>query len=89
MSYDSLQTNSFSTGTKKGFGRKRGSKNFKLWQKDYLLGWLKENNQDLYPSEGIKSQLAKEINSTKRKVANWFINMRKVSVNFNFKLPQN
>ena len=79
MSFDSLQSGSFSSGHKKDFGRKRGSKNFKLWQKDYLLKWLRENGQNLYPAERVKVQLAHEISSTKRKVANWFINKRKVS----------
>jgi hypothetical protein len=78
MNFDSLHSDSFSSGPKKKFGRKKGSKNFELWQKDYLLNWLQRNGQNLYPPERVKLQLAKEINSTKRKVANWFINMRKV-----------
>jgi hypothetical protein len=79
MNVDTFNSSSQGSTPKKGFGRKRGSKNFKLWQKDYLVNWLQEHGKNLYPPENVKLHLAKEIGSTKKKVANWFINMRKVS----------
>lgn len=61
-------------------GRKKGSKNFQAWQRRVLEDYIEQNNYNLYPSEKEKSKLAKDIKSSKKKISNWFINMRKVNL---------
>lgn len=61
-----------------GRGRRKGSKNFHPWQKEILEEWLRTHGNDLYPAEKVKSRLARDIKTCKKKVSNWFINMRKV-----------
>lgn len=80
MSEDTGSNTPLSYSTWVPRGRKPGTKNFEAWQKQKLQAWVEANNNNLYPSKKEKRKLAREVRSSKNKVSNWFINLRKVGL---------
>ena len=51
-----------------------------IWQKDILNEWIASIGNNMYPSESEKQKVARLLKVTKKKVSNWIINRRKVSM---------
>lgn len=51
-------------------GNRLGIKNFDKWKKDILYNWVRDNDDNPYPSESAKDKLATQCKMTKKQVIN-------------------
>lgn len=71
-----MNSSSYHDSTRKP-GNRMGMKNFEKWKKDILMGWIRRNRDNPYPSESAKEELGAMCHMTKKQVSNWFTNARK------------
>ena len=61
---------------------KRVRKDLEPWMKEVFMKWLRKHHKHPFPSEKEKLNLSVKLGLSKRQVAVWFINYRRVNIGF-------